>query len=56
MINVLLVDDYPIMRQLLRDILARYPDVCIVGEALTHGGHHRHQSADDNWYGGNDID
>jgi len=35
MINVLLVDDYPIMRQLLRDILARYPDVCIVGEAQT---------------------
>lgn len=33
MINVLLVDDYPIMRQLLRDILERYPDVCIVGEA-----------------------
>lgn len=35
MINVLLVDDYPIMRQLLRDILERYPDVRIVGEAQT---------------------
>lgn len=35
MINVLLVDDYPIMRQLLRDILERYPDICIVGEAQT---------------------
>ena len=33
MINVLLVDDYPIMQQLLRDILQRYPDICIVGEA-----------------------
>ncbi|HET6677888.1 MAG TPA: response regulator transcription factor [Nitrospira sp.] len=33
MINVLLVDDYPIMQQLLRDILQRYPDICVVGEA-----------------------
>ena len=33
MINVLLVDDYPIMKQLLRDILQRYPDICVVGEA-----------------------
>jgi DNA-binding NarL/FixJ family response regulator len=33
MINVLLVDDYPIMQQLLRDILQRYPDICVVGAA-----------------------
>jgi DNA-binding NarL/FixJ family response regulator len=33
MINILLVDDYPIMQQLLRDILQRYPDICVVGEA-----------------------
>jgi DNA-binding NarL/FixJ family response regulator len=33
MITILLVDDYPVMRQLLRDILERYPDIQIVGEA-----------------------
>ncbi len=33
MITVLLVDDDPVMRQLLRDILDRYPDIHIVGEA-----------------------
>jgi len=33
MISVLLVDDYPIMQQLLRDILQRYPDISVVGEA-----------------------
>jgi chemotaxis response regulator CheB len=33
MINVLLVDDYPIMQQLLRDILQRYTDICVVGVA-----------------------
>jgi DNA-binding NarL/FixJ family response regulator len=33
MVTVLLVDDYPVMRQLLRDILERYPDIHIVGEA-----------------------
>jgi len=33
MITVLLVDDDPVMRQLLRDILDRYPDINIVGEA-----------------------
>ena len=33
MINVLVVDDHPIMQQLLRDILQRYPDICVVGEA-----------------------
>lgn len=33
MIDVLLVDDDPIMRQLLRDILQRYPDIHIAGEA-----------------------
>ena len=33
MITVLLVDDDPVMRQLLRDILDRYPDMHIVGEA-----------------------
>jgi DNA-binding NarL/FixJ family response regulator len=42
MISVLLVDDYPPMRQLLRDILERYPDIQIVGvvgtaeEAVAH--------------------
>jgi len=35
MIDVLLVDDYPMMRQLLRDILEHYPDIRIVGEAQT---------------------
>jgi DNA-binding NarL/FixJ family response regulator len=34
MINVVLVDDYPVMRQLLRDILERYPDIHIIGEAV----------------------
>lgn len=33
MITVLLVDDDPVMRQLLRDILDRYPDINIVAEA-----------------------
>ena len=35
MITVLLVDDYPAMRQLLRDILERYHDICVIGEATT---------------------
>ena len=35
MITVLLVDDYPAMRQLLRDILERYSDIQIIGEAGT---------------------
>jgi DNA-binding NarL/FixJ family response regulator len=35
MITVLLVDDYPAMRQLLRDILERYSDIQVVGEAGT---------------------
>jgi DNA-binding NarL/FixJ family response regulator len=35
MITVLLVDDYPVMRQLLRDILDRYSDIHVVGEAAT---------------------
>jgi hypothetical protein len=33
--TVVLVDDYPEMRQLLRDILERYPDMQIVGEAAS---------------------
>jgi two-component system nitrate/nitrite response regulator NarL len=33
MIDVLLVDDHPVMRQLLREILEGHPDVTIVGEA-----------------------
>lgn len=32
MITVLLVDDDPIIRQLLHDILDRYPDINIIGE------------------------
>ena len=35
MITVLLVDDYPAMRQLLRDILERYHDIRVIGEATT---------------------
>lgn len=35
MITVLLVDDYPAMRQLLRDILERYHDIQVIGEAPT---------------------
>ena len=35
MITVLLVDDYPAMRQLLRDILERYHDIQVIGEATT---------------------
>jgi DNA-binding NarL/FixJ family response regulator len=33
MITVLLVDDDPVIRQLLHDILDRYPDIKILGEA-----------------------
>jgi DNA-binding NarL/FixJ family response regulator len=35
MITVLLVDDYPAMRELLREILERYADIRIIGEAAT---------------------
>jgi DNA-binding NarL/FixJ family response regulator len=35
MITALLVDDYPAMRQLLRDILERYHDIQVIGEATT---------------------
>ena len=35
MITVLLVDDYPVMRELLREILERYSDIQVVGEAAT---------------------
>ena len=35
MITVLLVDDYPVMRQLLRDILERHSDIRVIGEAAT---------------------
>ena len=33
MIDVLLVEDHPVMRQLLRDVLECYADLTIVGEA-----------------------
>ena len=33
MIDILLVDDHPVMRQLLRDLLESYADLTIVGEA-----------------------
>ena len=33
MIDVLLVEDHPVMRQLLRDMLESYADLTIVGEA-----------------------
>ena len=35
MITVLLVDDYPAMRQLLREILEPHSDINIIGEAAT---------------------
>jgi DNA-binding NarL/FixJ family response regulator len=35
MINVLLVDDYPAIRHLLRQILQRHPEIQIIGEATT---------------------
>lgn len=35
MITVLLVDDFPAMRQLLRDILEQYANIQVVGEAAT---------------------
>ena len=33
MIDVLLVDDHPVMRKLLRQVLEVYPDISIVAEA-----------------------
>ena len=33
MSDILLVDDHPVMRALLRQILEAYPDIAIVGEA-----------------------
>src|SRR5262252_9565914 len=33
MIDVLLVDDHPVMRQLLRELLESHDDLTIVGEA-----------------------
>ena len=33
MINILLVDDHPVMRALLRQVLEAYPDIVIVAEA-----------------------
>jgi DNA-binding NarL/FixJ family response regulator len=35
MINVLLVDDYPAIRHLLRQILQRHPEIQIIGEATS---------------------
>ena len=35
MVTVLLVDDYSPMRQMLRDILERYSDIKVIGEAGT---------------------
>jgi DNA-binding NarL/FixJ family response regulator len=34
MIDVLLVDDHPVMRELLRQVLEVYPDLSIVAEAV----------------------
>jgi two-component system nitrate/nitrite response regulator NarP len=34
MIDVLIVDDHPVMRELLRQILEAYPDICIAAEAV----------------------
>lgn len=34
MIDVLLADDHPVMRELLRQVLEVYPDLSIVGEAV----------------------
>ena len=34
-VRVLLVDDYPQMRQLLRDILHRHPGISVIGEVGT---------------------
>jgi CheY-like chemotaxis protein len=34
-VQVILVDDYPEMRELLRDILDRYPEISVIGEAET---------------------
>ena len=34
MIDVLIVDDHPVMRELLRQVLQKYSDVAIVGEAI----------------------
>ena len=33
MIDVLIVDDHPVMRELLRQVLESHKDVMIVGEA-----------------------
>jgi DNA-binding NarL/FixJ family response regulator len=33
MSNILLVDDHPVMRALLRQVLEAYPDIVIVAEA-----------------------
>src|SRR6478672_11230647 len=35
MISVLLVDDYPAIRQLLREVLQRHSDIEVIGEAST---------------------
>lgn len=34
MIDVLIVDDHPVMRELLRQVLETYPDLSIVAEAV----------------------
>ena len=33
MINVLLVDDHPVVRELLRQVLEAFPDLSVIGEA-----------------------
>jgi DNA-binding NarL/FixJ family response regulator len=35
MIEVLIIDDHPVMRELLHQILETYPDLCVVGDAAT---------------------
>ena len=34
MIDVLIVDDHPVMRELLRQVLEEYPDVSVIAEAF----------------------
>ena len=34
MIDVLIADDHPVIRELLRQVLEVYPDLSVVGEAV----------------------
>ena len=33
MIDVFIIDDHPVMRELLRQVIETYPDLCVIGEA-----------------------